>query len=196
MKADASPDRHDEPERDGLAALLRSWRAPAPPPGIEDGLRREFRRRRRSRPRVALWLSLAAALAVLATWQIGLRKQAAAPAATERHVAAAPSSLQPEPAAPKLEAEATPVSAPAAARSRRARAGQGPSRPEPAVIVEEGQAELLVELSQKLWEIRQAAAGTKVEAISAAHAPRYRAEWEAVAGVWPQFQRSVTGIGR
>jgi hypothetical protein len=86
-----------------------------------------------------------------------------------------------------------------------------PSPTEPEVIVEPGQAELLVQLARELRVLRPAEPATtlpRIETVPAdapeapipkallAEAPSYRAEWETVAGEWPFIHRAVPGSGR
>jgi hypothetical protein len=162
MKADLRSG--DGPERHDLRSFLRQWDVPSPPPDIEGDLRRTFRRRRAAKGRPSLWLSLAAAaaLAVVALWRIEWHDRVATPAPTERPVAVA-SPLPPPPETaeagrPRSSApgagEPSPPE-PVAHRHRR----QIPAAREAEVIVEPGQARLLVELGQKLRDVRQAAAG-------------------------------------
>jgi hypothetical protein len=79
------------------------------------------------------------------------------------------------------------------------------------VIVEPGQADLLVEFGRKLRGMRQAVPGTAmprietlpayapeapIPAMGALDLPPYRAEWETVAGEWPLVHLSKPGMGR
>jgi hypothetical protein len=207
MKADLRTGGGDE--GGDLRSFLREWDVLSPPPEIEEDLRRTFRRRR-AKGRPALWLSIAAAaLALLALWRIGREDRAATPAPTERPVAAVSPALpppetvetgRPRSAAPAAGEPSSP--APVAQRHRR----QTPAPREAAVIVEPGQARLLVELGQQLRDVRQAAPGTSIRGIggtSAAPAtigvgeqtdvPVYRGEWETLAGEWPYVHRSRPG---
>jgi len=207
MKADLRSG--DGPDRRELRSFLRQWDVPSPPPEIEEDLRRTFRRRR-EKGRPALWLSIAAALALLALWRIGREDRAATPAPTERPVAVA-SPLPPPPeaveagrarsSAPGAGGPSSP--APVAQRHRR----QTPAPREAAVIVEPGQARLLVELGRKLRDVRQPPPGNSIPGIGQTSAgppatigageqtdvPEYRGEWETLAGEWPYVHRSRPG---
>ena len=57
--------------------------------------------------------------------------------------------------------------------------------------MERAQAELLAELGRNVWATRQAAPGTAIPQLPDVELPRYRQEWEAVAGEWPLVQQSV-----
>jgi len=192
MKENAKPDWGDGPERDDLRAMLRQWPAPAAPPEIEDALRREFRRRRSRRP-LALWVSLAAAAALLVAWQLRRADQPPRPASPRAPVAAVTS-----PAPRHLTAVPDAVSG---SRSGAAETGRTRRRPsaapkEPEVVVEPAQAELLAELSRKMWGTRQAVPGTTIPEMPEGDVPRYREQWEPVAGEWPLVQQSVPIGGR
>jgi hypothetical protein len=192
MKADARPDSGGGPERGELRAILRHWRVPEAPPELEEALRREFRRRRSPRRRV-LWLSLAAGLTLLATWQIltsDLPSRRVPPRATVAVAPAMPAVLAP--AETDRAADATAVASDPAGARRRAI----PAPSEPEVIVEPAQGELLAELARGAWGTRPMAPGTVFEQMPAAETPPYRGEWETVAGEWPQVQRFVPNSGR
>jgi len=201
VKENARPDPGGGPERDELRATLQSWKAPAAPAELESALRREFRQRRPRRHR-AVWLSLAAALALLAAWPIvapRLQERAATPVdSASATVPAAPTAAHTPPHTPpppRLE-PAAPRTASAAARpvaNRRAVTGKPPV---PAVVVEPGQAELLAELGRKAWERTEAGPGASLPSMTAGEAPAYRAEWEEVAGEWPAVQVVVSTSGR
>lgn len=186
MKENARPDPGGGPERDELRATLQSWKAPAAPAELESALRREFRQRRPRRHR-AVWLSLAAALALLAAWPI------VAPRLQER--AATAHTPPPTPPPPRLE-PAAPRTASAAARPVANRRAVTVKPPVPAVVVEPGQAELLAELGRKAWERTEAGPGASLPSMTAGEAPAYRAEWEEVAGEWPAVQVVVSTSGR
>jgi hypothetical protein len=203
MKTDARPDRDEEPEREELRALLRSWQAPGPPPGIEAGLRREFRRRRQPARRVLTWGALAAGLALLVAGLLAARRDSGGPAAPNTGTGQAAATTAPTPV-PHTEAVG-----PTAVSSRLEVAAGRPREPERGVrdrvatesdrkiVVEPGQAELLAQLGRRLWETQQAAPATEVVAMPEAYTPTtYRAEWQPVAGVWPQLQQSVSDMGR
>jgi len=78
MKANLTPGPKDGPEREALRAFLRQWNVGAPPPDLEEDLRRTFRRRSVRRP--AVWLALAAGIALVALSQV-VRTQRPAPPA-------------------------------------------------------------------------------------------------------------------
>ena len=187
MKQEAKPDWGDGPERDELRAMLRHWAAPAAPPEIEDALRREFRSRRSLRRR-ALWVSLAAAATLIVAWQMRSADLPLRSPSAEATVAAVPS-----PAAPlrTVEADRVSGSTPAVAEPGRGRRGPVSAPKEAEVIVEPAQAELLAELSRKLWGTRQAVPGTTIPEMPEGDVPRYREQWDTVAGEWPLVQQSV-----
>jgi len=187
MKADARPDSGGGPEREALREMLRHWQVPGAPPEIEEGLRRAFRGRRAPRRRV-LWLSLAACVTLLVTWQLWPGEAPVRPAAAPGPVAASASQPSPTHAVERDQASG---STPVAVTRARTRRPATPPRPEPEVIVEPAQAELLAQLGRKLWETRQAAPGTTIPQMPDVEVPRYRQEWEAVAGEWPLVQQSV-----
>jgi hypothetical protein len=192
MKQDAESDRGGRPERDELRALLGHWTAPAPPPEIEDALRREFRRRRSRRWR-ALWVPLAAAATLIVAWQMRSTDVPLPPPSPESPLAALPS-----PGAPPRTALPESVSGPTPAV---AEAGRTPRRPipapkEPEVVVEPDQAALLVELGRKLSGTRQAIPGTAIPQMPEVEVPRYLEEWQTVAGEWPLVLESEAIGGR
>jgi len=200
MKADARPDRDDEPGRDELSAFLRQWPAPAPPSGVEEALRREFRVRRRRARSLAPWAALAAGLGLVAVGLLVTLQESRRPAATdaaapEMAATAAPPVVSQD-VAPGVEPERERAGEVAAPRVRRAVRAEAPVRRELVIVVEPGQAELLAQLGRQLWERRQAAPGTEVVAMPEAPTPAYRAEWQPLAGVWPQVQQSVSDMGR
>src|SRR6185436_9724059 len=178
MKADANHDWNDD-EAAELRAALRGWTVPPPPTEIEDALRGEFRRRRR-RPPSAVWLSLAAAVVLLAVWSFVSARLGGRPS-----VARVPS----QPLGPSAadERRSEPIR-PTARRASRATAVPNAVKPEPAVVVEPAQAELLAEFGRRAWERAEAAQGASLPRMPAAEAPAYRAEWEEVAGEWPAVQ--------
>jgi hypothetical protein len=192
MKADARSDSGGGPERDELLAILRHWRVPEPPPEIEHALRQEFRRRRSPRRR-ALWLSVAAGLTLLATWQIRSLDSPSRPAPPQATVAVGPA--MPAVLAP-AETDRAADSTAVASDPARARRRAIPPPSEPEVIVEPAQGELLAELARGAWGTRPMAPGTVLEPMPAAETPLYRGEWEAVAREWPQVQRFVPNSGR
>jgi hypothetical protein len=191
MKQDARRDWDDGGERDELRTLLREWRAPQAPAAIEDALGRELRVRR-PRPRVGMWLSLAACLALLASWPLVAPRRGAGPAAPTPHAVAkavAPVAPKPEPAPP---ASARTVSARPALEPRAVR-----PRPKGAVVVvEASQAELLAEFGRRAWATPQAAPAAAMPRLNGAEAPAYRGEWEEVAGEWPVVQVVAPISGR
>src|SRR6185503_9167071 len=163
MKADANHDWNDD-EAAELRAALRGWTVPPPPTEIEDALRREFRRRRPRRPS-AVWLSLAAAVVVvtLAAWPLVSSRLGGRPS-----VARFPS--QPlGPSAPDERREA-PIGT-TARRASRAAAVLNAVKPEPAVVVEPAQAELLAEFGRRAWERAEAAPGASLPRMPVAEAP-------------------------
>ncbi len=207
MKANRTPGPDDAPERDALRAFLREWHVAGPPLDIEEDLRRTFRRRRSQR-RPVVWLALAAGLALAALSQVVPARR---PATDERPVAVA----SPRPA-PSFPAESRPIVsganvAAAPARPARVRRSPVPGPTDREVIVEPGQAELLVQLGRELQALRPAEPGGPppgvetlpadalegpIPKVLAVEAPSYRAEWETVAGEWPFIHRSVPGSGR
>jgi hypothetical protein len=207
MALDLKSGSGGDPERERLRSILRQWDAPAPPPEIEEGLRRAFRRRR-TRGRLPLWLSLAAALALLLLGQVDWthrRPSAASPVPALR-------SSTPHPLSPPAASLDRSVSRPTASVAvvheppgvKRGSATE-------AVVVEPGQRELLVELAERLRSRRQprtvvsAAAVESVPAgargrstleVAPTEVPRYEARWEGVADEWPLVQLSTTMLGR
>ena len=179
MKADARRGPGDGPERDELRAVLRHWSAPAVPPEIEEGLRREFRLRRPPRGHAReLWLSLAAGLTLLVAWPLLSPDVPPSSPSAQAPVAVAP--------APPLQmAEPDRVSGSSSVATDPGRTRRRPTRAPQAleVVVEPDQAELLAELSRRTWGVRQALPGTTISAMSEAELPQYRGEWAAVAGV-------------
>jgi len=192
MKEDAKPDWGDGPERDELRAMLRHWRAPQAPPEIEDALRREFRRRRSHRRR-ALWASLAAAATLIVAWQMRSADLPLRSPSPEAPVTVAPSLATPR---QTVEPNRVSDSTPAVGEPARARRRPRPAPKEPEVVVEPAQAELLAELSRKMWGTRQAVPGTTIPEMPEGDLPRYREQWETVAGEWPLVQQSVPIGGR
>lgn len=207
MKANLTPDPENGPEREALRAFLRRWHVAGPPPDIEEDLRRTFRRRR-SRRRPVVWLALAAGLALLALWQV---TPTGRPVPPERPVVVA--SPRPAPSVPPESSRTVTRADFAAAPAPPARARRATvlSPTEPEVIVEPGQAELLVQLGRDLQVMRPAEPGTtppRIETVPAdapeapiprmrtTDAPAYRATWETVAGEWPFVHLSIPGSGR
>jgi len=208
MKANMTPSPEDGPEREALRAFLRQWHVAGPPPGIEEDLRRTFRRRRRSGRRPVVWLALAAGLALIALSQVVPTRRQMPP---ERPVVVAS-----PPPAPSLPPESSPIVgradvAAAVALPARVRRTPVPLPTEHEVIVEPGQAELLAQLGREVRTVQQEATGTtppRIETVradapeapiplmQATDAPAYRARWETVAGEWPFMHRSVPDSGR
>jgi hypothetical protein len=204
MNADLRPGSGDGPE-EALRAILREWRVPSPPPGMEEDLRRAFRRRRGPRRRVR-WLALAAAAAFLAAWPL-LRRDVA----PSVPVGSPAASLKPP--VPPIAPAATEPAAPAPVEPARARR-RVTTAPPPAlekVIVEPGQAELLVRFHQSLQDLRPPTtvlSGDEVEVVPAhaaetpdftaavSEVPSYRAAWEKVGDEWPLVQLSAPNTGR
>jgi len=192
MKADARRGPGDGPERDELRAVLRHWSAPAVPPEIEEGLRREFRLRRPPRGHAReLWLSLAAGLTLLVAWPLLSPDVPPSSPSAQAPVAVAP--------APPLQmAEPDRVSGSSSVATDPGRARRRPTRAPQAleVIVEPAQAELLAELGRKLSGTRQAIPGTAIPQMPEVEVPRYLEEWQTVAGEWPFVQESDAIGGR
>ena len=187
MKADARPDSGDGPEREELREMLRRWRVPGAPPEVEEGLRLAFRARRAPR-RSVLWLSLAACVTLLVAWQLWPGEAPVRRGAAPEPVVAPAS----QPSA-DLAVDRDPPSGSThvvVTRARTHRPATTP-RPEPEVIVEPAQAELLAQLGRELWETRQAAPGATIPQMPDVEVLPYREEWEAVAGEWPLVQQSV-----
>jgi hypothetical protein len=197
MKANLKPGGEDGPEREALRAFLRHWRVGGPPSDLEEDLRRTFRRRRPGR-RPVVWIALA----------VMPRERPVPPGRPAAAVSPRPApALLPGPGPMVRQADAA-AAPPRPARARRARVV--PAR-EPDVVVEPGQAELLVRLGRELRNVEQVAPGTappRVDSVAAdapqtpipqvpaPGAPAYRATWEAVAGEWPFIHRAVPGSGR
>lgn len=181
MKTDARPDPGDRPEREELREMLRHWQVPGAPPEVEEGLRRAFRGRSAPRRRV-LWLSLAACVTLLVAWQRWPAEAPVRPAAAPGPVTAPASQTSPTQAVDRDPASSSTGVAVTRARTRRPAT---PPRPEPEVIVEPAQAELLAEFGRELWETRQAAPGATIPQMPDVEVLPYREEWEAVAGEWP-----------
>jgi hypothetical protein len=202
---------NDEPAREALRSWLREWRIPGPPADLEQDLRRGFRRSRRpARPR-ALWLALAAALALMALSRLLPSRPAAPsfPPAAPTGLVASPQHAVKAPRGPGRDM-APPATAPTAAK----RTPRPPSAPADragadAVIVEAGQAELLAQLGRALGDAHQAVPGAVVpdvevlvagSPVPAAWAPqdgsalRHAGDWETVARKWPSA--TAPGIWR
>jgi hypothetical protein len=212
VKADLRRGSGGGPE-EPLRSILRLWEAPPPPADLEEDLRRAFRRRK-SRHREGWWLALAAALALLALWPLMRRETTPTPGPSVAPVLSPP----PMPAAvvPPARTGTSPASpAPRVAdtprRAQRANAD--------VVIVEPGQAELLVRFGEGLQRMRASTtvlSGAPVNVVSSApvnvvpadapetptlaarpgQVPRYQGDWERVSGVWPPIQLSASSMGR
>jgi hypothetical protein len=192
MKQDLRPVGGDGPERDELRAMLRLWPGPQAPPEIEAALRREFRRRR-SRPRKALWVSLAAAATLIVAWRMSPPDLPVVSPSPEARVADVPS-----PVAPLRTVEPARVSGgtPAVAKPDDARRRPLSAPKEPEIVVEPDQAALLAELGRKLSGTRQAIPGTAIPQMPEVEVPRYLEEWQTGAGEWPLVQESDAIGGR
>jgi hypothetical protein len=191
VKADANHDWGGD-EGSELRAALRGWHVPPPPTEIEDALRREFRGRR-VRRRPAAWLSLAAAVVLLAAWQIVSARLAGRPSIARVAAPGVAAIAMPSPplglSLPEPEARR---GAPVHTTARRtARVAAVPKTVAPVVVVEPAQAELLTEFGRRAWEKEEAAPGASLPRMPAAEAPAYRAEWQEVAGEWPAVQVAV-----
>jgi hypothetical protein len=208
MKVNLTPDPEDGPEREALRAFLRHWHVAGPPPDVEEDLRRTFRQRRRWGRRPVVWLALAAGLGLLALSQIVPKGR---PVAPERPVVVA----SPRPAPTLAPESSTIVSragvAAAPAPPAGVRRAPVPLATEHEVIVEPGQAELLVQLGRELRTVQREAPRTTplliettpagapeapIPQMPATNAPAYRAAWETVEGEWPFIHRAVPGSGR
>jgi hypothetical protein len=204
MKADREFGGGDgEPE--DLRKILRQWTVLGPPPEIEEQLRRTFRRRRSKKQRI-VGLAVAAGLTLLLVHQVTGPLRPGPPGVAERAASVAPpASTPPSPVMvppTRIESRAPLPSVPA--RARRA-----PTAPpaETEVVVEPGQAELLVQLARQLRGTRQALPGVSVPRIDEvrADAPAspipemqvgddvlaYRSRWEKVGSEWPTWHRSL-----
>lgn len=200
MKAD----RRFRSEGDGgggsqdLRPLLRLWSAPLPPPEVEEQLRRTFRRGRAKR-RLA-WLAVAASLAIATS--LALLFLRASPTEVPGRIAQRPPQVMPS-------APPSPVAAPHPVGTR------GPEEALPAspkrvrtvrpavkeVIVEPGQAALLLQLARQLNGTRQASPGLPPPPIVVVPAdappspirkaqthdsvPPHRDHWKKVESQWP-----------
>jgi hypothetical protein len=202
MALDLKSGSRGGPERETLRSILRQWEAPAAPPEIEEELRRTFRRRR-ARRRRPLWLSLAAALALLLAGQVEWthRRPSTAPPKSP------PVRSTPRPSSPPaiaLDRSGSPPTASVPPLRERPRPDRRLAKPE--VIVEPGQADLLLRFRDSLRDLRPPTtvlsnvpvdvvpAGTRKTptlTAQAAEVLRYQADWETVAGVWPVVQLSA-----
>ncbi len=191
--------------REPLRPILDQWRVPEPPREIEWQLRRTFRQRRRAgQRRRQAWVAVAASLTLLAVF-LSRRSEDAkppvvAPAATK------PALLAPMVATAEPHRVEVPAASAAASSPRvtpPARAGR-PAEPE--VLVEPGQAELLVQFARNLRGTRQAPPGVSMPQIEvvgadapavpipyaeAASVPAHRTEWGTVGDQWPPILRPL-----
>lgn len=202
--------RRTEGGPDDLRAILRQWRVPETPPGIEDELRRAFRHRR-NRGRDRAWkLALAAGLviAVVTTGRATFAPRppvAAPPPTPERSLSAVAGRDVLETTTPPVE----PVggrSKPWGERRSLPAAHRTARRVEPVVIVEPGQAALLAQLARDLRGVRHALPGgppAAAEVMSAdarpealRHAPArdeprsYHRDWKQIDAEWPSVHWS------
>jgi hypothetical protein len=172
---------------------------------MEDHLRRAFRRRRVPRRR-ARWLALAAAAAFLAAWPL-LRRDVAPPVPAGSPAASLETPVPPT--APPVAEPASRAPVEPNPTRRRATTTSPPAREQ--VIVEPGQAELLVRFGERLQELRPPvtvlsgdevgvvpahAAETPTLTATASEVPSYQAAWETVADEWPIAQLSAPTMGR
>jgi len=197
-----------EDGRHDLRRFLWQWPEPVAPPEIEEDLRRAFRRRRARRPTV-WWLPLAAGLTLLLAWQIHRVGRPVSPIPTGQRplvsATAKPPSIPSDPIRPGPEV----VAPPSLPRPRVSPSPEVPAEPE--VVVEPGQAELLVAFARTgpgVIEVGSGAAIPRAEGLSmgAAVAPNlampeigavgYHTEWRARTDEWPLVQRSVPYSGR
>ena len=189
-----------------LRPILDQWRVPEPPREIEWQLRRTFRQRRRAgRRRRQVWVAVAASLTLLAVF-LSRRSEDAKPPAV------APAATSPAPLAPMVTTAApgrVEVRAASAAASRPRVIPSGATRrpEELEVLVEPGQAELLVQFARGLRGTRQAPPGLSMPRIEVvgADAPAgaipevpptevpaaHPTEWGTVAGQWPPVHRPL-----
>lgn len=207
MKTSADDGGRGEDGRHDLRRFLRQWPEPVAPPEIEEDLRRAFRRRRARRPTL-WWLPLAAGLTLLLAWQIHRVGRPVSPIPTGQRPLV---SATPWPApilGPDLPESEVFLPAPT---PRRRTSSLPAVHAEPEVVVEPGQAELLVAFARTgpgVIEVGSGAAMPRAEGLSvgAAVAPnlampeigavRYRTEWRARTDEWPLVQLSVPYSGR
>jgi len=173
---------------------------------MEEDLRRAFRRRRAPRRR-APWLALAAAAALLAAaWPL-LRRDVAPSLPVSSPTASLTTPVPPT--APAATEPGAPAPIEPSGTRRRATAAPAPALEK--VIVEPGQAELLVRFHQSLQDLRPPTtvlSGDEVEVVPAhaaetpdftaavSEVPSYRAAWEKVGDVWPLVQLPAPNMGR
>lgn len=209
MKANLTPDPEDGPGREALRAFLRQWHVAGPPPDIEEDLRRAFRRRqRRPSRRPAVWVALAAGVALVVLSLVVTTRRPRAPGRPVVAVSPEPAPTVPPGSSPAVRGTriaAAPTDPP------RVRQAPVPSLTEPEVIVEPGQAPLLLQLGRELRTVQQEAPRTTplhietvpadapeapIPRMPATDAPAYRAAWETIEGEWPFIHRAVPGSGR
>jgi hypothetical protein len=207
---DRDLDRWSSPP-DQLRAILRRWRAPETPPGIEDDLRRAFRRRRRPGRTLALGgLAVAASLVIGLVAVIGARQgrrpPALVPAPSSRPAVSAADGQNDVPAVPSAAPAARSSTSRVAGGGRLARPPQAP-RVQSVVEVEPGQAALLAQLARDLGRARAArpagpapppasmplsARPDEILQAPARDEPQpYRSEWRRIDTEWPFVHRSL-----
>ncbi len=191
--------------REPLRSILDEWRVREPPRKVEWQLRRTFRQRRRAgqRGRQA-WAAVAAGLTLLAVFMSRRSEDGKPPGVP-------PAATNPAPMAPRMATtEPHPVEVPSASaapsRPRVPPPAQGGRPAEPEVLVEPGQAELLVQFARNLRGTRQAPPGVSLPQIEvvgadapavaipfaeAASVPAHRTEWETVEDQWPPMLRPL-----
>jgi hypothetical protein len=203
MKADRKVGE-EEGGPDDLRTLLDHWTVPGPPLEIEEALRRTFRSRP-SRWRYRVGLAAAAVLTLLLLYQVTPLRQSAPPGLAERAVST-PSPVPLVPSAPTAELAAVESRTSVRSTPRVSRARPTPSG-ETLVVIEPGQADLLVRFARQLQGTRQVPPGASLPQIDfvPADAPAsaiqktqakddvlsYRTNWEKVGSEWPLVQRSL-----
>ena len=203
MKADRKVGE-EEGGPDDLRTLLGHWTVPGPPLEIEEALRRTFRSRP-SRWRYGIGLATAAALALLLLYQVTSSRRSAPPGRSER-AASVPSPAPLVPSTPAAELAAVESRASVRSTPLVSRARPTPSV-ETLVVVEPGQADLLVRFARQLQGTRQAPPGVSLPRIDLvpAEAPAHeipqaeskeevishRTEWKRVGSEWPLVQRPL-----
>jgi hypothetical protein len=202
MKADGEFGSGGGREPEDLRTILKEWKAPGPPPEIEEDLRRAFRRRR-SKSRRVVWLAVAACLALVLVNQVKTPARPVPPAGAERPALSLTS------APPSLGAEPDRVETRGPAHGSPARARRALTVPMAAdvVVVEPGQAALLAQLARDLRgkrcvppvaaapQIVAAPLGVRPEPILEAPSrdafPTHRTEWKRIETEWPFVYRSL-----
>ncbi len=218
MTGRRSRTEQDRLDPNQLRSALHEWPAPAAPPAIEARLRRTFRSRL-GRPRGVRWLPLAASvvLAVSALTLLLLVEPRGPHDA--RSAPRAEASTGPERASVSQPSPPPSSLTPLAGDSRRANRRPGrplsprpPAVPWPAaaglpqIVVEPGQAELLVAFGSRLRDIHQAPAGASPAylehvafdhwpdvplTVTVAEIPRVHGRWGPVSGEWPLMTRPI-----